>query len=130
MLHTDTLVVAAVASVVVSTSFLADTEHLDQGLVSLVGLYRTDHMQPAFASCDDDGACLVVPCDQFVSNTAVGTVAMAEGSPFAALGVVVAGVHIVGAVGHPVDRCHSYAYTELAVVGVAAEDGELDAVSQ
>ena len=115
----DTLEGVAVVSVV-DTSVLSDIEHLDRGSVSLVGPYRTDRKQPVSASCDDGGAYLAVSCDQPVSNTVVGIAVMVEESLSVASHVVAACVHIVDVVDCPVDCCQSYAYTELAVVGVAA----------
>ena len=128
--HMDILEVAAVASVV-NTSILSDIGRLDQGLVSLVDLYRIGHTQPVFVSCDDGGAYLAVPCDQSVSNTVVGIVVMVAESPSVALGAAVACARTADVVDRPVGHCHSYACTEPAVVDGAAAAGDvLDVGSQ
>lgn len=120
--HTGTLEEVAVVSA--NTSVLFDIGHPDQVLMNLVCLYHTDHMQLVSASCGDDGAYLVAPCDQSVSNIVGGIVVMVVGSPFAVVdGVVVACAHTVGAAYHLVGCCRNCACTELAVVGVAAAEG-------
>lgn len=126
-LRMDILEVVAVASAV-STS---DTEHLDQDLVSSVGLYHIDRKRPVSASCDDDddGAYSVAPCDQSVSNIVAGIAVMAEGSPSVASHAAAVGGHTADAGGHLVDHCHNYACTEPAVVGVAAVEGDVAGVA-
>ena len=129
-LRMDILEVVAVASAV-STS---DTEHLDQDSVSSVDLYHIDRKWPVSASCDDDdddGAYLVAPCDQSVSNIVAGIAVMAEhgGSPSVASHAAAVGGHTADAGGHLVDHCHNYACTEPAVVGAAAVEGDVAGVA-
>ena len=125
-LRMDILEVVAVASAV-STS---DTEHLDQDSVSSVDLYHIDRKQPVSASCDDDdGAYLVAPCDQSVSNIVAGIAVMAEGSPSVASHAAAVGGHTADAGGHLVDHYHNYACTEPAFVGVAVVEGDVAGVA-